>query len=162
MNFIDHPLACLLEGKTFSLPGGKRARRTSEPTTCSPCKGTGRCLPDPRALDEETCDVCSALGKVFEHIIEDDPMMLVPWTGTEFFPLGHCFAERHTITGERVAYIEKDHGRIIVGVVGHEHSYTIDFGVRYDVQRLDRERMAWEIALRLADAELTHLGYRRA
>ena len=161
---IRHPLECLLSGKTFALPQGKRARRTSEPTTCGPCVGKGRCLPDPRAIEEETCDACSGLGQVFEHVIEDDPMMLAAWTGHEFHPNGG-FAERHSIDGERVAYVENDQGKIEVGLEPHarpEFTVHINTTITNNISNRRAKELTWAIALRLADAELRALGYREA
>lgn len=156
----------LLAGEMVRIHKGKRARRTSEPTTCTGCAGKGKCLPDPRAWDVETCDACYGLGKVFEHVIEDDPTVLQPWTGAEF-TAGGGFAERHRADGERVAYVENDQGGISIGIepVGGR-DYTIHLSAQYDDNLVvgravaEDEALTWAIALRLADAELAALGYR--
>lgn len=171
---LRHPLERLLSGKTFPLPQGKRARRTSEPTTCTACAGEGKLWPDKNkfnlrgkpvfAAEKETCDDCSGLGKVFEWVTEDDPTVLQSWTGAEYTE-GGGFAERHRADGQRVAYVENDQGDISIGIEPPGgRSYTIHFSAQYDDDLLPKRRsgdenetLTWAIALRLADAELVSL-----
>lgn len=159
MTNIQSAYENLLRGKPFPMPGGKVARPTGKPRTCPTCSGSKTVVEEMPAsckwaYEESPCSTCWETGKVVDFVVEDDPMMLTPWSGLK----AKRKAERRTVSGERVAFIETRHGAISVTMEWQGGSTTIAMSItaRHGAHELD----LWTSAVRLADAELRMVGYR--
>lgn len=153
----------LAAGEYVPMRDGKRARPTGPAVACPKCKGGGTVVEEQPAAAlfrylEAHCSECWGTGKHVPFVIEADPMMLKPWVGT----LRGGLAERFTVTHARVAFVENDRGEISVGIDTDTKRVTIDLrackGARQ--RKADALALTWDIAIRLADAELRALGYR--
>ena len=89
-----------------------------------------------------------------EFVIEDDPKMLMPWSGLKAMRK----AERRTIGGERVAIVENRRGEISVTMEWQGGSTTIAMSIT--ARSGPHEVDLWASAVRLADTELRMVGYR--
>jgi hypothetical protein len=159
MNSIQTMYESLLRGKTVPMPGGKHARPTGKPRTCSICSGSKTVVEEMPAAcrwayEESACGACWGTGKVIDFVIEDDPMMLMPWSGLKAMRK----AERRTVSGERVAIVENHRGEIAVTMEWRGGSTTIAMSIA--ARHGGHELELWTSALRLADTELRMVGYR--
>lgn len=154
----------LAAGQSVPLPDGKCARPTGPAVACPKCKGGGTVVEkQPAAASyrylETHCSECWGTGKHIPFVVEADPMMLAPWTSADL--RGVARSVRETLMGQRVAVVENDDRTISVAITPTEREgYRVFLSTHTIGKRGQLDLETWQIAIRLADAELRALGYR--
>lgn len=154
----------LAAGECVPMREGKRARPTGPAVACPKCKGGGTVVeehPAPAIYRylEANCSECWGTGKHVPFVIEPDPMMLAPWTSADL--RGVARSVRETLMGQRVSVVENDDRTISVAITPTEREgYRVFLSTHTIGKRGQLDLETWQIAIRLADAELRALGYR--
>lgn len=151
--------AHLLAGGVLPMPDGLMAEPVGEPTPCKRCAGKGT-EPDPKGewLDPGPCMDCHGLLRTVEIRMVPDPMVVTPWVSAG--RRGVRISARTTTTGEVAAHVENDTRSISATIrPAGSKAYRVTLEVEAVGERGQSAEQAWDIALRLADAELRHHGY---
>lgn len=154
----------LAEGQSVPMRDGKRARPTGPAVACPKCKGGGTVVEEQPAAAifrylETHCSECWGTGKLVPFVVEPDPMMLAPWTSADL--RGVARSVRETLMGQRVAVVENNDRTISVAITPPEREgYRVFLSAHTIRKRGQLDLETWQIAIRLADAELRVLGYR--